>query len=514
VAILVAAAVAVEARITDAPAGPVVDAHRSVGRRARFAHAELTVTSRARMTSVPKSFLGISTEYWSLPLFERHVWLFGRALSLVHAQDDGPLILRIGGDSADSTFWEPAVRRMPHWVFQLTPHWLGLTRSLVQRGGVRLILDLNLVTDTPLKAAELAAAAERELPRGSIVAFEIGNEPDLYTHSYWASIVHGTLPGHVLPPGISAETYALAYESFAKVLARLAPSAPLVGPALGNPFYDASWISHLLSAPHPRLGIVSGHRYQYSGCAARSSRSYPTIARLLSEHATAGTAQTLTPAVRFAHRAGLPFRLTELNSVTCGGLAGVSNTFATALWAPDALFELLHAHVDGVNVHVRSNRINAAFALTRGGLQARPLLYGLILFVRTLAAQPRTVDLRLRAAPSLHLKAWAVRSAGGVLHVLLIDKGSSAIRVGLGLPVTGPATVQRLLAPSVGSRSDVTLGGQQLGADGRWHGRPTTETVAAGSRGYELTIPPLSAALVSAHLRPGALAPSAARAHR
>jgi hypothetical protein len=463
------------------------------------------------MTGVPKSFLGISTEYWSLPRFERHAWLFERALSLMHVQGDGPLILRIGGDSADSTFWEPAVRRMPHWAFQLTRHWLELTRSLVQRGGVRLILNLNLVTATPLMAAELAAAAEKELPRGSIVAFEIGNEPDLYSRPYWASIVRETLGGTVLPPVMSAWTYVRDYQAYAEELARHAPGVPLAGPALGNPFFDASWISDLLAGPHPRLGIVSGHRYQYSGCAVRSSRSYPTIARLLSEHATAGTAQTLTPAVGFAHRAGLPFRLTELNSVTCGGLAGVSDTFATALWAPDALFELLRAHVDGVNVHVRANRINAAFALTRDGLQARPLLYGLILFVRTLGPSPRAVDLRLRAATSLHLKAWGVRSAGGVLHLLLIDKGSHAVRIGLRLPVRGPATVQRLLAPSVRSRSDVTLGGQQLGADGRWQGRPTTETIAAGTRGYELTIPPLSAALVSAHVRPGALVPSAGR---
>ena len=31
----------------------------------------------------------------------------------------------------------------------------------------------------------------------------------------------------------------------------------------------------------------------------------------------------LTQAIAIAHHAGLPFRLTELNSVTCGGLAGV-----------------------------------------------------------------------------------------------------------------------------------------------------------------------------------------------
>jgi hypothetical protein len=34
----------------------------------------------------------------------------------------------------------------------------------------------------------------------------------------------------------------------------------------------------------------------------------------------------------------------------------VSDTFATALWAPDALFELLRAGIDGVNVHVRPSR--------------------------------------------------------------------------------------------------------------------------------------------------------------
>ena len=42
-----------------------------------------------------------------------------------------------------------------------------------------------------------------------------------------------------------------------------------------------------------------------------------------------------------AHGAGLRFRLDEVNSVTCGGTRGVSDTFATALWAPDALLSLL-----------------------------------------------------------------------------------------------------------------------------------------------------------------------------
>jgi hypothetical protein len=141
----------------------------------------------------------------------------------------------------------------------------------------------------------------------------------------------------------------------------------------------------------------------------------------------------------------------------------VSNTFATALWAPDALFELLRAGVDGVNVHVRPDLINAAFTFTGDGLRTRPLLYGLILFSRTLGPGAQLVHVRVDASRPLHLKVWAVRVRGGGLHVLLINKGNRSVSVDLQIPAYGRATVQRLSAPSVSSRSDVTLDGQQLG---------------------------------------------------
>ena len=165
---------------------------------------------------------------------------------------------------------------------------------------------------------------------------------------------------------------------------------------------------------------------------------------------------------RVAHAAGLKFRLTEFNSVTCGGKPGVSNTFATALWAPDALFTAMRAGADGANLHVRASTVNAPFAITKGGLDARPLLYGLMLFNRTLGPQARLVRLHLTAPRSLDLSAWAVQIRGKILHVLLIDKGRRTVRVELHLPTSAPAGVQRLLAPSPYSRYGVTLAGQQL----------------------------------------------------
>ncbi len=367
------------------------------------AQAGLTIGARAGVTRVPRSFFGLSTEYGALPLYERHVALFERALSLLRVPGDGPLILRIGGDSADRTFWDPSLRSMPSWAYRLTPTWVAKLSALVLRERLRLILDLNLVTGKPAIAAQWARAAEALLPRRSIVGFEVGNEPDLYAHWYWlASIGRTRLAAEILPRALSAGIYTHDFQAYAHALSTIAPGVPLAGPALANPQGALSWITSLIAAPHPGLGIISAHRYPFSPCVKRTSPEYPTTERLLSQAASAGLARSVRGAVAQAHRAGLVFRLTELNSVTCGGLNGVSDSFATALWAPDTLFDLLRAGVDGVNVHIRDTTINAPFSLGDRGLRARPLLYGLLMFVRTLGRNAALVrsHLHARAVPA------------------------------------------------------------------------------------------------------------------
>jgi Glycosyl hydrolase family 79 C-terminal beta domain len=473
---------------------------RRLARPERAGQAVLAISPGADTTSVPPSYFGLSTEYSSLPLFERNTPVFERVLSLLHVPGNGPLVLRIGGDSADHSFWAPKMKRIPHWMFPLTPSFLARLKALVLRNHVRLIIDLNLVTDTPVIAATWAHAAETSLPRGSIIGFEVGNEPDLYNRPYWvATVSRSPLEAQPLPPDLTPDSYVDEFNAYARVLGQGAPDVPLIGPAIAHPVVGLDWIRTLIDDERPELGAVSAHLYPYSKCAKPGSHAYPTIARLLSRQASAGLAKDVAKAVAVAHAAGLPFRLTEINSVTCGGEAGVSNTFATALWAPDALFTLMRAGVNGVNLHVRLYPYNAPFFLTRKGLQPRPLLYGLMMFVRTLGPDARLVRLHLTVPRSLNLSAWAVRVRGGQLHVLVIDKSGRSARVELHLPATGPATIQRLLAPAARSRSGVTLDGQQLGPDGRWTGTPRTETITRSRRGYELTVPRLSAALVAVH---------------
>ena len=456
--------------------------------------ATVTMSASARAAAVPRSFLGVSTEYWTVPVWTAHMRLLTRVFGLLQA--NGPLVLRIGGDSADHTFWAPR-QELPEWVFELTPSWLRQVSALVRRTRASLILDLNLVTATPANAAQWARTAEARLPRESIVGFEIGNEPDIYSHGSWLSATGGGRGSRALPRRITAGDYAQVYAAYAAALQKVDPGVPLLGPALAEPQSHYRWLATLVSGPHRGLTALTVHRYPYSQCARRGARTFPTIARVLSENATAGMAATIRRAERLATAGGLPLRLTEINSVTCGGRRGVSDTFATALWAPDALFELLHAGARSASVHVRANAINMAFELTPRGFIAHPLFYGMTLFSRALGADPRLVALHLAAPPRSHLKAWAVRVRGGRLNVLLIDKGSRTARVTLRLPAAGAASVERLLAPTVRSTGAVTLAGQHLDAQARWVGRRTTETVPAGPGGYEVTVGGMSAALVS-----------------
>jgi hypothetical protein len=491
---------------TAAPNTAVPSRGRHRGRSARTAallQATLTIAPGAPTTAVPSSFFGISTEYWGLPLFERNTAAFERVISLLHVPGDGPLILRIGGDSADHSFWHRRWRPMPRWAFELTPRFLARLKALVLRDRVKLIVDLNLVTDTPLTAAARARAAETSLPHGSITGFEIGNEPDLYSRHYWvATIARSPFVSRALPLELTPASYVQAFAAYARVLGENSPDIPLVGPAVAHPRVSLPFISTLIGSLRPEVGVVSGHLYPYSACTkSPRSNSYPTVAKLLSRQATSAFATDITSAVATAHRAGLPFRLTEFNSVTCGGKPGVSNTFASALWAPDALFTAMRTGVDGTNLHVRANAINAAFTINRSGLVPRPLLYGLMMFTRTLGPQARLVRLHLAAARSLNLSAWAVQIRGHVLHVLMVDKGSRTVRVDLRLPAAGAASVQRLLADSPYSRSGVTLNGQQLNSAAKWTGTPRSEAIPSrGRAGYVLTLPRRSAALIAVRL--------------
>jgi hypothetical protein len=452
--------------------------------------------------ALPRSFLGLSMEYWDLPVFGSRPAALDRVLSLLHVPGDGPLLIRVGGDSADQAFWgrHPRIGLDP-WPYHVTAGWLHTLAAVVRSAHVHVILDLNLAAHSPSMAARFARAALQNLPRGSLSAFEIGNEPDIYHH--WVDYHLTGRAGLFASSGewaqLSPARYAAAFAAYARALARVAPGIPLAGPAIADPLRDLAWERRLLTTDRSRVAMITIHRYPLSACAHPSARDFSTVARVLSTRTTAGLVPGVAPALALARQAGIPVRMTELNSVTCEGRRGVSNTFASALWAPDALFSLWKAGLAGANIHVRQGAPNAAFWMSGHGLRARPLLYGLALFARALGHRGQLARLRVGpSSPSIRL--WAVRSVRR-LNLLVLDKGPRPARLLLRVPSRRPALIERLSAPSVGATTGVRLAGQTLAASGRWIGRRTTSTVTPGrDRRYQVRVPAYSGALISFEL--------------
>jgi hypothetical protein len=476
------------------PTTDVVHQVPAVGRDA----AEVTIPGHGPEVRIQRSFFGLSTEYWTLPTDEHHTALYKRVVTMLHVPGDDRYILRIGGDSSDHAVFDPTARRLPPWAFAVTPQFVERTAAIVRQLNLRVIIDLNTFTVDPRAAAAWARAAQARFPAGSLLGFEVGNEPDLYDHALWVSQLKNTgFDVAKLPLAITAKSNVQDYSRFADALRLATPHVALLAPALALPETKLNWIATLLRSPHPGLKVITAHRYPYSACAAPGTPARPTIHKLLSERAVLEPARTIEPAVRLAHRFGIPVRLSEINSVTCGGVPRISNSFATALWIPDILFELVRAGVDGVNLHARVYSINAPFTFTHLGLRSRPLFYGMILFARMLGPHSRLVPAQVHAAASLHLKVWAVREGARTLNVLLINKGDREARIKLHLPTAGPAMLQRLIAPSAAATRHVTLAGQRLDDQVRWRGRARVEKLSGNGGTFTVTVRRQSATMMT-----------------
>jgi hypothetical protein len=427
--------------------------------------AVVTVQAGKGGRRVPFGFLGLSFEYSSV---EDYAGTNPAALdpvfvALVRNLVPGQApVLRIGGDSADRTWWPtPGLERPPGVKFAITDRWLAVTRALARTLHARLIAGLNLEADSPALAAAEAVALIHGIGPWATRALELGNEPDLYATFPWYRTSGGQ---HVTgrPPGYGMVGLVGDFTRFAAAL----PATVLAGPSLGGVGWTRA-LGRFLTA-EPRVGLVTLHRYPLQLCyTPRSSARYPTLGHLLSPAASIGLADSFAPYAALARAHGLSVRIDELNSVSCGADPAVSNTFASALWALNTLFEMVRVGIHGVNIHSFPGAGYELFRISRAGeqWQARvaPEYYGLMLFARAAPAGSRLLD--VSNGGDATLRVWATRARDGTIRVLAVNTGAVARPLSVkivGWP-PGDAMLERLTAPSARSASRVTLAGQSFG---------------------------------------------------
>jgi hypothetical protein len=327
-------------------------------------------------------------------------------------------VLRIGGDTTDWS-WVPAagVRKPAGASFPLSRQWLHAVAALVHALDAQAMFGINLEADSTRVAAAEGRALLESIGAPSIKALEIGNEPELYSSVRWYATPSGS-PVFGRPPSYSFADYASEFGRYAKVL----PKVRLAGPAIAA----GTWWSGLpgLLSSEPRLGLVTVHAYPLSHCYTPSNRKYPTLGHLMSRSSSVGLARSIASTVSAAHAHGLQLRVDELNSASCRGQPGLSNTFASALWVLDTLFAMAAVDVDGVNVHTLPASVYHPFTRTRVGNTWRwtvdPLYYGLLMFSEAAPTGSRLLSLSGSVAPQV--RTWATRTPTGETRVVLINE--------------------------------------------------------------------------------------------
>ncbi len=386
-------------------------------------------------------------------------------------------VLRVGGNTSDyasySATGEAAAKPKGTVVNRRALEELG---GFCRATGWRLIWGLNLGEGSPEQAVEEARAVTEALG-GSLLAFEIGNEPDLFVGE-----------GHRKAP-YTAVDYLREYAKYKAAIRAKLPQALFAGP---DAAVKGEFVSRFAEAEAGDLQLLTHHYYRgQQGPGSTYDlllRPDPGLAAMLGQMQRARMA---------AH--GLPYRICETNSFSGGGRPGVSGTFGAALWVLDYCWMLASHGAGGLNLQTGVNHLGFVSSYSSVAdenpdkPQVRPEYCGLLAFAQ---GAPGSRRLNVRAdTGGLNLTAYASSREGGIL-VTIVNKDSSEAAV----EVTAKnrvrtASALRLAAPSLQSTAGVTLGGAEVQADGRWSPKEAERIAVSGGKAG-LRVPPFSAAVL------------------
>jgi Glycosyl hydrolase family 79, N-terminal domain len=402
-------------------------------------------------------------------------------------------VLRIGGNTSEYCFWTPDPAKQPDKInleaavgpdkgqkappsAYITPQAIHNLRDFLDATGWDLIYGLNMGTGSAQDAAAEAAYV-MDVAGAKLVAFQLCNEPDLF-------FKNGIRKADYAFPQFADE-----WQHYFEAIRARMPKAPFAGP---DTAYNNSWLVPFANKFKEQARFLSQHYY------AEGPPSDPsmTIERLLRPNPK--LQEEFDGMRKTMHETGLPFRLAETNSCYSGGKPGVSDTFASALWGGDLMYQLASQGGMGINFHGGGYGWYTPIAGTRDdGFLARPIYYGMLLFAE--AGSGDLVEANVDGADqSPLLTAYALRSGRGPLKAIIFNKNlDRRVRLTLNAgQACQRARLLRLRAPRVEDTTDVTIGGAPVGAAGAWSA-VREETVPMQSGIALLDVPAASALLAS-----------------
>jgi hypothetical protein len=373
--------------------------------------------------------------------------------------------LRIGGNTLDrDTLWVPAGQQPPNPL----PKWVKdtVTASDITRLGT-FLQATNWKSEVAINVGrwnQALATDQSQVMQSTLgphlTAIACGNEPNAWKNNGYRPATYGY------------SGYKKDFERCAAVIG----NNRIAGPDTSSPTSGMPKIAQFAADEKSRLTLLATHNY--------AGNANTTAARLLSPANSASQVAKVTGAVAAAKAAGLPIRLDETNSTVGGGTLGVSDTYASALWAFDYSLVMAQAGISGLDFHGGLGVCSAP--LFNGKFQhyapicptneadrkakiytAAPEYYGLYMASRMGPGRflPRTVT------TSRNVTAYAVLGADGKTRVAVIQKDATS-----GAPVrttlkvgesSGTAEVVKLTGDAFGSKAHVRIQGAAVDRSGQ-----------------------------------------------
>ncbi|KAG8158323.1 hypothetical protein KVR01_012084 [Diaporthe batatas] len=265
-----------------------------------------------------------------------------RLLQNVVDRSYAPTILRIGGNTQDRAEFCATCNKTFETIVQddpddpkgseavkvtFNPRFFDVLTYNVPAGSP-IIFGLNYRNDSlELAEAEIGAAFEY-LDQSLVMAYELGNEPNLY--------------GDYRPPTYGVNEYAADMRQWIPSLRALSPPGvhprfqfpSFAGPQLFKP--DMT-IANLVGLGVPQsIGIdyFSVHGYPYDICTPESAAQVD-LRNFLDHNKTLSLIASYGGEIAASRSQGKPLHMGETGSVACHGKFGVSNTLGAALWELD-----------------------------------------------------------------------------------------------------------------------------------------------------------------------------------
>jgi hypothetical protein len=440
---------------------------------------EVHLDESQTLGQIPAGFLGLGYEISSVASggpFETGDGVYAQLVRSLGRQG----VIRIGGNTADYASFAPHGQSIAtSKATVVNEQNLQSLRSFLDATGWQLIWGLDLGKSTEAEAVEEAVAVSK-ITGPKLLAFEIGNEPDLFSHE-----------GH-RPKGYSYDDYLREYRRYKAAVRTALPQSHFAGP---DEALNGGWCSRFAADESKDIVLLTHHYYR------EGQNPSSSLDKLL--HPDPKLAAMLTQLRTAAQTAGIPFRICETNSFSGGGRPGVSDTFGAALWALEYLCVLAWGGAAGVNMETGVNQLDFVSSYspiaddTHRHYSAAPEYYGMLAFSHLCGGQ------RLSLQPlssELNLSIYGVTSKPGQMTLALLNKEDArdaTVKFHC-KDRHSPATVLRLTGPSLDAKDGVTLAGAAVSAKGSWAPKKIEHTPIANGI-CMVSLPAASAAIIELH---------------